>query len=323
MEVYRTKDGQVSKYVHDDGSETAIKTVSSCANILNKATGKIEPVDVDRNKFAVFVSSSVGCPLGCKFCYLTLKKYPYYKLTPKQILNNVKEALTEEVKFKPEIRKMYMKLGWMGMGDAFLLKPYDLRRLSIDILHWAIGDSGCAFGLDGVDIATIMPKGADGWPHQMVKLNDYLYDRHNRNNYDRDRTPVRLFYSLHGVGQRKSMIPGGRFNAPIGDLQLLKQFNKWYGIDVILHHMLLEGVNDSKEQCREITLAIRNLISNAELRILRFNECDASPYKETKNFDELVKLFSDTLPRIKYQVSAGSEIKAACGQFLCSNIKEK
>lgn len=27
MEVYRTTNGHVAKYVHDDGSETAIKTI--------------------------------------------------------------------------------------------------------------------------------------------------------------------------------------------------------------------------------------------------------------------------------------------------------
>ena len=50
MEVYRTQDDQVSKYIHDSGAETAIKTVSSCDNVVNKITGNVDLIEVDRNK---------------------------------------------------------------------------------------------------------------------------------------------------------------------------------------------------------------------------------------------------------------------------------
>ena len=56
----------------------------------------------------------------------------------------------------------------------------------------------------------------------------------------------------------------------------------------------------------------------SELRILRYNECDNSPYKESDKFDYIVKYFHDNLSKVKYQISAGSEIKAACGQFICN-----
>lgn len=321
MENYRTEDGLVSKYIHDDGSETAIKTVSSCGNIFNKLTGKIETTEIERNKYSVFVSSSVGCPIGCKFCYLTVKKFPYYQLTPKQIISNVQEVLSKEVEANPSLRKKYLKLSWMGMGDAFLLNPIDLRRTTNKLTDWIIGDKGFAAGLDGVDIATVMPRENPGWPHQLAGLNDDLIKRFKRNPNNEDRSAVRLFYSLHSLERRHELIPCSKKGFVIKDLLFLDKFRKWYGIDVILHHLFLEGINDDLgEEAESIINFLNEKMRRVELRVLRFNECENSPFKESKKFDSLVSLYASKLSKVKYQVSAGSEIKAACGQFLCKPL---
>lgn len=126
MEIYRTKDNLVLKYIHNDGSETAIKNVPSCDNEINFLTGDIVPVAKDRNKFSVFISSSVGCHVGCKFCYLTVKKYPYHQLTKEQIIDNTKKAIIDAVNSNPELENKYVKLSFMGMGDILFLKPKDI-----------------------------------------------------------------------------------------------------------------------------------------------------------------------------------------------------
>jgi adenine C2-methylase RlmN of 23S rRNA A2503 and tRNA A37 len=87
--------------------------------------------------------------------------------------------------------------------------------------------------------------------------------------------------------------------------------------------MFLEGINDDDRTLRQIEVLLGNVIKGAELRILRYNECENSPYKEAKNLDELIRKYAEVLPKVKYQVSAGSEIKAACGQFLCLTNSEK
>lgn len=76
FEVFRTEDGVVSKYIHEDGSETAIKLAKSLQNILNPITNTIETRASDRNKYSVFISSfgwnrSICClwSIYCKrFC---------------------------------------------------------------------------------------------------------------------------------------------------------------------------------------------------------------------------------------------------------------
>ncbi len=50
FDVFRTDDGTVSKYIHEDGSETAIKLVKSLQNILNPITNTIETRASERNK---------------------------------------------------------------------------------------------------------------------------------------------------------------------------------------------------------------------------------------------------------------------------------
>jgi len=317
MEVYKTKDGKVSKYIHDDGSETAIKTVNSCGNIFNKITNKIEPVEVDRNKYTVFVSSSVGCPVGCKFCYLSSKKIPYYKLKPKQIIENFKEAIDENIQNNPDIRKKYLKISWMGMGDAILLDPYDLREITESMINFAVGNRNYAMGIDGVDISTTMPRQCHGLPYQLGVLNDYLRSRYRINPMASKRSIVRIFYSLHDIENRKKIIP---INSNVyDDLEKLFEIRRIYGLNIIIHHLLLKGINDSESYIGKI----KDLIGDLELRILRYNKCKESKFEETDKFDELVKLYADNIPVVKYQTSSGSEIKAACGQFLFKEKKEK
>lgn len=318
MEEYRTEDGKVYKYVHDDGSETAIKTVSSCDNIFNKATGKIEPVEVDRNKFSCFISSSVGCPIGCKFCYLTVKKFPYHPLLKQDIEHNAKAALHKRFNksdwnINPD---KYMKLSWMGMGDALLLDPIKVAVLTEEIIEWVL-EMKCALGIDGVDIATVLPHKKKGWLFGLGMLNMML-QKYPINPTSKDRSRVRLFYSLHFL---PDLIPLKRNFYE--DMEFLQRVNDDYGVEVIFHHMFLDGLNDNKNKLDNLRRWMESSGFKPELRILRYNECPNSPYKESRKFDELVKYSSDIFPKIKYQVSAGSEIKAACGQFLCERMVGK
>ena len=156
FDIYRTEDGSVSKYIHEDGSETAIKLVKSMQNILNPLTNEIESKFSNRNKYSIFISSSVGCYMKCKFCHLTLKNAEHIKLENEAVLNNLKEALKDMILFNPELKNKYIKLSWMGMGDA-MNKPEMVSEVSLRFLDWVF-ENNFACGLDGVDLSTVMPK---------------------------------------------------------------------------------------------------------------------------------------------------------------------
>jgi len=313
MEVYRTKDNQVAKYIHNDGSETAIKTVSSCNNTVGVTT-------TARNKYSVFVSVSAGCAMRCAFCYLTVKKCGYTKLSAKQIEQNVKDAIAAEVAHKPELKDKYIKFSWMGMGDAL---PYGdiVYQVSINVLNWVFAN-GYAKGLDGVDLSTVYPNVKNIYFNKFIELNTALelYDI-NPEHID-GRSPFRLFYSLHSAFQktRSGLIPG---TLPIIEaVSALNILSALEGIDVLYHQVFLQSCNDSLEEIKELISFMDSPSNyNKELRILRFNTCDGSAFKETTNFNTIVKTLSDNISKLKYQVSTGSEVKAACGQFLLKKFK--
>ena len=156
MDVFRTEDGSVSKYIHDDGSETAIKLVKSVQSIFNPITKNMDIIHSERNKYSIFISSSVGCYMKCKFCHLTLKNSEFIKISSQEVLQNLKDAFQDVVQYNPTIKNRYIKLSWMGMGDA-INKPQMVYDVTLEFLDW-IFKNDYAIGLDGVDLSTVMPK---------------------------------------------------------------------------------------------------------------------------------------------------------------------
>lgn len=309
MECYRTKDGTVAKYIHDDGSETAIKTTPSI-----KFGGNYGNVT---NKFNVFISYSVGCPVGCKFCYLTVKKCPYYKLSSEQIVANVLKAIRAEILVRPDLQNMYCKLSWMGMGDACFDAKLTFEA-TCDIINGIFKYKLCK-GIDGVDVASTLPR--------KLKHIGYINDLHNligqpdlnpKRKYQSPWECVRFFYSLHSAVNttRERLIPNSL------SLEEAKEIIGEIKVRLFVHHMLFERINDSTKELEKLISFMQSpFISGAELRLLRFNACEGTDFVESKEFNSIVKWLYSNYDNIKVQSSPGSEVKAACGQFLLSVIR--
>ncbi len=107
MEIIQNEDKSVTKYVHDDKSETCIKFVPSqfytCGedNLIKNSKNK--------HKYSVLISCSSGCPIGCKMCYLSNKKYSYKKIEQSDLFHNIIQAINEKVKEDPSIKDNYIK----------------------------------------------------------------------------------------------------------------------------------------------------------------------------------------------------------------------
>lgn len=332
MEILKTDDDLVLKFVHDDTSETAIKFVSSCDTIVNPITGAVEYNNIDRNKVSVFISASAGCPMKCKFCHLTLKDMAFGKLNRGQITSNIKEAMLYA---KDQLKGKYLKLCWMGMGEA-IFQPTVMAAVTHDITRWALTEEELCEGIDGIDVATVLPKVKS--PEAIVDMLEGLngaYTRHNMyplnpNNKNvvhveknsnfateyENRSIVRLFYSLHSAIQttRDIIIPNAM---PIN--AALYHLDKLDSVDLIFHHMFLDGLNDSDEEVEKLIELFRN--RSDEIRILRFNGCGYH-FEESRRFDEIITKLIDAKLNLKVQISTGREISAACGQFLTPIVGE-
>ncbi len=329
-DVFRTEDGTVSKYIHEDGSETAIKLVKSIQSVVNPITKQIETHRTDRNKYSIFISSSVGCYMKCKFCHLTLKNSKHIKIEEDQVFENLKEAIIDVAEFNPDLRNRYVKLSWMGMGDA-MNKPDMVHNVSLRILDW-IFENGYAIGLDGVDLSTVMPKlSNNGWIkkfHALERqLREYpinpIYSMDNiefTNGYYSHKNIFRLFYSVSSAIQdrREVVIPNAM---PIIDaVKQLKEYEENGKYTLILHHLLVHDLNDSEEELRELINFVNKDFKDNELRILRYNFCTKSHYKESERFIKQIRDLSDEINFIKVQVSPGTEVSAACGQFIVKDF---
>lgn len=330
FEVYRTEDKTVSKYIHEDGSETAIKIIKSLQNIVNPITSTIETRSSERNKYSIFISSSVGCYMKCKFCHLTLKNAEYIKIEEDSVLNNLKEAIEDIIIFNPDIRNRYIKLSWMGMGDAFN-KPQMVKNVTIRLLDW-IFEKNYAKGLDGVDLSTVMPKvNNDNWMSIFQSLEEELqryvvnpiYKMDNvqfTNGEYANRNRFRLFYSVESAIQEKrdNVIPNAMpIKKAVEKLKTYEQNGKY---TVILHHLLVDELNDSEEELNKLINLVSTHFSKNELRILRYNFCAKSSYKESEKFINQIKKLSEKLNFIKVQISPGTEVSAACGQFIVKDF---
>ena len=330
FDVYRSEDGLVSKYIHEDGSETAIKLSRSIQNVVNPLTKTMETHHTERNKFSIFISSSVGCFMRCKFCHLTLKNAKHFKLEADQILSNLQEAFLDSYALHPELAQKYVKLSWMGMGDAINKSDmvYDVTKRFLDWLF----EQGYVRGLDGVDLSTVMPKmSSSAWMGHFHALEAHLANYPRNPAYAMDnvqytngaythRNIFRLFYSIESAVQsaRDVVIPNAM---PLEQaVALLREYQQDGKYTVILHHLLVNDLNDSEVELEALAQLMTTQFPGNELRILRYNLCAKSMYKESDRFLQQIRYLSEHIGFIKVQVSPGSEVSAACGQFIVKDF---
>lgn len=310
METFISDDGSVGKFIHNDGSETAVKVVKSCSNFHDPETGIIATEWVDRNKYSVFISSSLGCYMACGFCHLTIKGSQYRKLDTASVVANVKEALLFELARKPEMKERYVKLCWMGMGDA-VNQPDMVYEATLLLMEWIMAN-GYAKGLDCVDLSTVLPKVGDSWIERFHALNEALkvYPMNpesfkveqaevSTHDHYEGRTPFRMFYSVHSAKQetRDKMVPRA---LPVAQaVELLKRFRTPGGPNLMLHQLFIEDLNDSEDEVTALLHLLKQEFPGIELRILRYNFCDRSPHREWSNIDYAISRLPASIRRSK------------------------
>jgi adenine C2-methylase RlmN of 23S rRNA A2503 and tRNA A37 len=333
-QINRTQDNLVTKYIHDDGSETAIKTVPSI-KATKTENGSVTSEYVERNKYSIFISISTGCHFSCNFCHLTMKGAKYIKLSAQNVIDNVKEAIDNEITIKPELADKYVKLSFMGMGDAFGF-PEKVDLITRELTDYILS-KGYAIGIDGVDISTVMPPKIDIENARTIytKLNTFLMTIPlNPNSFKMDnieqanittytsRTPLRMFYSIGNANivKRDRLIPNtmelkkaiATINTICGD-----------DINLIFHYMFIEGENSDTEAVDEfLSLYSSTEMESHEVRILRYNSCNTGWYEESGGFQAIIDTISPAIDKLKIQRSLGSEVKAACGEFLVTEHVE-
>jgi 23S rRNA (adenine2503-C2)-methyltransferase len=181
----------------------------------------------------------------------------------------------------------------MGMGEP--LSNYDTLVRTLRILN---AEWGLNFGARRITVST------SGLAPQILKLAE-------------ESIPVRLAISLHGATNevREKIMPVNK-KYPLEQLiPAAKAFQQKHGRMLTLEFILIEGVNDSLDQARELAKIAHDL--HAHVNCIPYNTVDGLEWKRpsVRVQDAFVDVLRKAGVSATIRREKGHDINAACGQL--------
>lgn len=236
----------------------------------------------------VCLSTQVGCPIGCSFC-ATGKDGFIRDLT-------VGEIVGQALHFARELKEAGDRptnIVYMGMGEPFL--NYEATMKSIQILNDHDGFSlrARAFTVSTVGIAPGIKR------------------------FTEENLQVNLAISLHAGNDalRNELVPINR-HYPLADLiRACYAYTKRTHRRITFEVALIDGVNDSLGQAREIAALLSGLLCHVNL--IPLNPVPGLLLRPSPR--ERVEAFADELKKVEIpttvRLGRGIKIQAGCGQL--------
>jgi len=238
----------------------------------------------------VCVSSQVGCAMGCSFCATGQQGFKR-NLTSGEIVSQV-------LHFARISKERISNVVFMGMGEPFL--NYDNVLEAIKILN---DKDGLNIGARHISIST------SGITEGIKKLAD-------------EKLQINLAVSLHAPNDdlRNKLMPINRKYPLDKIIASVREYVKKTKRRVMFEYLMIDGVNDSPLQAKELAKILKNIICFVNL--ISFNPVGHSKFKSSTG--ENIKKFKETLEKNGISVTQryrfGKEIKAACGQLAGENL---
>lgn len=258
------------------------------------ATRQAAPAD----RVAVCISSQVGCAMGCTFCasgVMGLKRHLSTWEIVDQVLQ-IQNAIRQD-------GKRVANVVFMGLGEP--LHNYDEVLRAVHILNMS---EGLGIGMRHLTIST------SGLVPQILGLAE-------------TGLPIRLAISLHAVRDelRSQMMP---VNQRFDIATLLQACGVYYqktGRRVTFEYILLDGVNDSAEEARELAALLTHHQIGALVNLIPWNPVDGVAYKRSQ--PQAIRRFQSIVEkagiRCTVRQEKGADIDAACGQLRLRDLKER
>ena len=231
------------------------------------------------------ISSQVGCNMGCKFCESGRRK---------KVRNLfVHEMILQIIEIERKINKRISHVVVMGIGE-----PFDNYDVLVRFIENANNPKGLGIGSRHITVSTcgIVPK-----IYEFAKL---PYQ-------------VNLAISLHSAfdDKRSSLMPINKVY-PLKDvIKSVKDYISVTGRRVTFEYILIEGVNDSYDDAKELCGLIKGL--NAYVNLIPYNSSSVGLFLRPKN--DVIMKFYDIIKKEGINVTVrrefGSNISAACGQL--------
>lgn len=260
--------------------------------LLELSDGEFIETVLMRQRFenCVCVSTQVGCNMGCKFCQSGLMK--------KRRDLKVEEIVGQVLAISREFSCKIDGVSVMGIGE-----PFDNFQSTADFISIVSDDKGLAVGRRHVTVSTcgIAPK---------------IYE------YAELPLPCSLAISLHAPNDalRTELMPINK-KYPIAEvLKAAEYYSEKTHHRVALEYIMLDGVNDSDEDARQLA----EVIGGRDFYV------NLIPYNSTES--EFCKSSLDKLSRFcgilkengviaTKRREFGADLKAACGQLRADHDK--
>ena len=278
----RLSDDGTRKFLFDVGGGNAIESV-------------FIPED-DRGTLCI--STQAGCALDCAFCS-TGKQGFSRNLTVAEIIGQLWQANTA-LGADPKGERIISNVVLMGMGE-----PLANFENTVTALRLMLDDN--AYGLSRRRV-TVSTAG-------LVPMIDRLAEA----------CPVALAVSLHAPNDtlRDELVPLNR-KYPLRELMpACRRYLEHAPRDfVTFEYVLLDGVNDSAAQARELLALTREV--PCKFNLIPFNPFPGSPYRRPSAAN--IRRFAETLLAAGVVATTrktrGDDIDAACGQ-LAGQVQDK
>jgi 23S rRNA (adenine2503-C2)-methyltransferase len=235
----------------------------------------------------ICVSSQAGCAVNCQFCMTALLGL-LRNLSAGEIVGQILRVLQDQ-KVSPESERI--NLVFMGQGEPFL--NYENFMQAVRLLAAGVGIPESRMT---VSTAGIVPRirdfgGEEVRPKLAISLNA-------SNDATRDQVmPINRKWNLDSL------------------LTAARQFPLRPRERLTFEYVLLNGVNDSEQNAREVVTLVRGL--NAKVNLIALNPGPEIPFSTPG--EERVHAFQQTLIRAGIPTfirrPRGRDIYAACGQL--------
>ncbi|HRC62915.1 MAG TPA: 23S rRNA (adenine(2503)-C(2))-methyltransferase RlmN [Dehalococcoidia bacterium] len=237
----------------------------------------------ERERSTVCVSTQAGCAMGCVFCATGQQGFTR-NLTPAEILAQV-------LHFTRSGR--VTNVVFMGMGE-----PLANTAATIAAVRWLVHPDGLDMRARGITVSTV---GLRAGIRRLAA----------------ERVQVGLTISLHAPNDelRRRLIPTAGGTSVDDLVEAAREYISANGRRVTFAYALLDGVNDSEEQARELAARLRGL--QAHVNLIPYNPTAGAGLRRPSR--ERVRAFQRALQgegiNATVRVERGVEIAAACGQL--------
>ena len=241
----------------------------------------------------IFISTEVGCPMGCAFCASTLGGL-VRRLEPYEMLDQV---LFTQIDSGLPVSHIVL----MGIGE-----PLDNFDNVMRFLELVNSEEGMNISMRHISLSTC----------GLVPKIDALAEK---------KLQISLAISLHGPNDevRNRIMPVNKAYPIDTLLAACRRYYEATSRRIHFEYAMIDGVNDSEEAARELLRRLKGL--PAHVNMIPLNHVEESPLKPSsrKAVARFQKILEDGGVTATVRRTLGGDIDASCGQLRRKYTKEQ